>query len=46
MNNVKARYGHYAPQKWDSNISLRKYFEQKMGMDIYEAIGQTGTKCV
>ena len=38
MNDVRRRYGHYSQQKWDSNMALRKHFEEKMGMDLYEAV--------
>lgn len=35
MADVKARYGSYPQQKWDANIRLMRYFEEKMGQDIY-----------
>ena len=38
MNDVRRRYGYYSQQKWDSNMALRKHFEQKMGMDLYVAV--------
>jgi len=38
MNDVRKRYGDYPQQKWDSNIALRMQFEQKMGMNLYEAV--------
>jgi putative nucleotidyltransferase with HDIG domain len=38
MSDVKARYGDYDPVKWDSNIKLKAYYEEKMGMDLYEAV--------
>ena len=38
MNDVRRRYGHYSQQKWDSNMALRKHFEEKMGMDLYVAV--------
>ena len=38
MNDVRRRYGSYSQKKWDSNMALRRYFEQKMGKDLYEAV--------
>lgn len=38
MNDVKGRYGYYPQEKWDRNIELKKYFEDKMGMDLYQAV--------
>ncbi len=38
MNDVKKRYGAYSPEKWNTNLALKKYFEQKMGKDLYEAV--------
>lgn len=38
MSDVKRRYGAYDPEKWDANLALKEYFEQKMGMDLYEAV--------
>ena len=38
MNDVRRRYGYYSQQKWDSNMTLRKHFEEKMGMDLYVAV--------
>ena len=38
MNDVKSRYGHYPREKWERNLWLRKYFEEKMQMDLYEAV--------
>lgn len=35
MNDVRKRYGYYSQKKWDSNMELMKYFEEKMGKDIY-----------
>lgn len=36
MNDVKRRYGSYPQEKWDANIRLKAYFEEKAGRDIYE----------
>lgn len=35
MNDVRRRYGFYSQVKWDDNMALKKYFEDKMGQDIY-----------
>ena len=35
MNDVRRRYGHYSQLKWDSNLVLKKSFEDRMGQDIY-----------
>ena len=36
MGDVKKRYGYYPQNKWDSNIRLMHYFENKMGKNIYQ----------
>ena len=41
MGDVKQRYGYYPQGKWDSNIRLKKYFEEKAGKDIYEIVDKT-----
>jgi hypothetical protein len=38
MNDVKRRYGSYDPGMWQTNLELKEYFEQKMGMDLYVAV--------
>ena len=38
MLDVKLRYGEYPQEKWDNNIWLRHYFEEKAGKDIYAII--------
>lgn len=35
MEDVKNRYGFYPQAKWDSNIALKRYFEEKAGDSIY-----------
>ncbi len=35
MLDVKRRYGFYPQAKWNSNMKLKKYFEDKTGQDIY-----------
>lgn len=36
MLDVKRRYGFYRQDKWDTNMELKRYFEEKCGRDIYE----------
>lgn len=38
MLDVKRRYGEYPQEKWDHNLQLRRYFEEKAGKDIYEIV--------
>ena len=38
MSDVKRRYGEYDPDKWQTNLSLKAYFEEKMGKDLYDAV--------
>lgn len=38
MGDVKARYGMYPQDKWDQNLRLMAYFEEKMGMGLYQAV--------
>ena len=40
MTDVKNRYGSYSPSKWDTNLGLKAYFEKRMGMDLYKAVGK------
>jgi HD superfamily phosphohydrolase YqeK len=40
MDDVRIRYGFYPQAKWDSNLSLKDYFEEKTGRDIYELVGK------
>ena len=35
MNDVKQRYGSYPQEKWDANMKLKRYFEEKMQQDLY-----------
>ncbi len=37
MSDVRRRYGDYDPRKWELNLGLKSYFEDKIGMSIYEA---------
>ena len=38
MNDVKSRYGCYPQKKWDRNIYLKEYFEEKMGKSLYDVL--------
>ena len=40
MEDVRRRYGSFPQAKWDSNLALKKYFEDKIGKDIYVAVGK------
>lgn len=42
MDDVRRRYGFYPQEKWDKNLQLKKYFEKKMGKDIYSVVGKGG----
>jgi len=35
MEDVKRRYGSYPQKKWDKNLELKRYFEERTGRDIY-----------
>ena len=35
MNDVKNRYGFYPKAKWNKNLEIKDYFEEKLGKDIY-----------
>ena len=38
MEDVRHRYGLYPQEKWNSNLALKKHFEDKMGKDIYVVV--------
>ena len=38
MEDVKKRYGSYPQEKWEANLALKAYFEEKTRKDIYELI--------
>lgn len=38
MGDVKRRYGSYPRAKWNSNLAIKKYFEEKTGKDIYTVV--------
>ncbi|MBE6754492.1 MAG: HD domain-containing protein [Ruminococcaceae bacterium] len=35
MADVKMRYGSYPQEKWDTNLALKRYFEDKAEVNIY-----------
>lgn len=36
MNDVRRRYGSFPQKKWDANLKLKAYFEEKTHRDIYD----------
>ena len=38
MTDVKLRYGSYPQEKWDYNLWLKQYFEEKTGKEIYDVV--------
>ncbi len=38
MADVKKRYGSYPQDKWDKNIELKQYFENKTNKNIYDIV--------
>lgn len=42
MNDVKGRYGYYPQKKWDRNIQLKEYFEEKMQEELYRVVCTSG----
>lgn len=42
MRDIRRRYGSYPQSKWEKNLELRAYFEQKAGQDIYDLTGGIG----
>lgn len=44
MMDVKRRYGMYPQAKWDANLALKSYFEEKMRQDLYEAVEKNSFK--
>lgn len=38
MEDVRRRYGSYPQEKWNSNLALKKHFEDKMGRDLYAVV--------
>lgn len=39
MADVKRRYGFYRQDKWDTNMWLKRHFEEKTGKNIYDIVG-------
>lgn len=44
MEDVRRRYGSYPQEKWDSNLALKKYFEERAGKDIYTVVDKDSFK--
>ena len=44
MADVRRRYGSYPTQKWNQNLLLKKYFEEKAGDEIYTMVEKTAYK--
>lgn len=40
MEDVKRRYGGYPMNKWNTNLAIKKHFEEKMGKDLYTVVGK------
>lgn len=40
MADVKRRYGSYPQDKWDRNVYLKQFFEEKAGRSIYDIVGK------
>ena len=40
MADVKRRYGQYPQEKWNKNLQLKQYLENKIGKDIYTVVGK------
>ena len=38
MGDVKRRYGSYPQEKWNCNLAIKKYIEEKMGEDVYRVV--------
>lgn len=38
MEDVRRRYGSYPQEKWNSNLAIKRYFEEKTGSDIYVVV--------
>jgi len=38
MEDIRFRYGSYPQDKWDANMRLKAYFEEKTRKDIYEIV--------
>ena len=40
MEDVKRRYGYYPERKWNTNLLLKRYFKDKVKMDLYALVGK------
>ena len=38
MRDVKRRYGAYPQEQRNSNLAIKKYFEDKMGKNVYRVV--------
>lgn len=38
MGDVKRRYGYYPEDKWNINLELKKWFEDRMNADLYVVV--------
>ena len=38
MSDVRRRYGNYDREKWNRNLELKTYFENRMHRDLYDAV--------
>lgn len=38
MRDVERRYGYYPQEKWNKNLQLKKYFEEKMGKSLSDVV--------
>lgn len=38
MEDVRRRYGSYPQEKWEDNLMLKQYFEERMGKDLYTVV--------
>ena len=44
MEDVRRRYGSFPQKKWDSNLALKKYFEDKIGKNLYVVVDKENFK--
>ncbi len=44
MADVKRRYGSYPQEKWDKNLELKRYFEEKTGKELYALLFGNATE--
>ena len=46
MGDVKRRYGMYPEAKWNSNLAIKQYFEDKMGKDVYTVVDKVNFRLI